>query len=383
MLRVIILAASVLIQLALGGVYAWSAFVPSLRADHDLTGWQAGLIFGTTIAVFTVTLLLAGRKLDRIGPRRMATLAGLVYGGGYLFAGYSSGAWPWLWLGIGVLGGVGIGMGYVCPLTTCVRWYPDRKGLVTGIAVAGFGGGAILLAEAVEVLITLGWTPLRIFRLWGWVLAILIVACASVLRFPEGPPPDGPTVRGSALWRDLRFVRLVTGMFGGTFGGLLVIGHLKPMALVAGLSSQTGALAVSAFALGNACGRIGWGMLHDRFGYRIIPLSMGFLSFSLFGLLDTGAAWRFMGASMVAGFAFGACFVVFAAEVAATYGVSQVGRIYPKIFLAYGLAGVAGPLLGGGLYDSTGGYLLPIVAAVTVSGLCAVSTLLGPQHTGL
>lgn len=372
--RMRIMAASVLIQLALGGVYAWSAFVPSLEADYGITGWQAGLIFGTTIAVFTVTLLLAGRKLEGIGPRRMATVAGLIYGGGYLFAGFSSGAWPWLWLGIGVLGGVGIGMGYVCPLTTCVRWYPNRKGLVTGVAVAGFGGGAVILAESVEVLLALGWTPLLIFRFLGVVLAILIMACASVLRFPEGAMPDAPAARGNVLWHDPRFMRLVAGMFGGTFGGLLVIGHLKPMAMVAGLSSQTGALAVSAFALGNACGRIGWGILHDRFGYRTIPWSMGFLSLSFMGLLDSGAAWRFIGVSMVVGFAFGACFVVFAAEVAATYGVSQVGRIYPKIFLAYGLAGVAGPSLGGLLYDFTGGYLLPIGAAVTVSALCAWST---------
>lgn len=377
MQRILILIASVCIQLALGGVYAWSAFLPPLREEHALTGWQAGLIFGTTIAVFTITLLLAGRRLERVGPRRMAMLAGLIYGGGYLLAGSTSGAWPWLWLGIGVFSGIGIGMGYVCPLTTCVRWYPNHKGMVTGIAVAGFGGGAMVLAEVVELLVTAGWSPLRIFRMLGCVFAAIVFLCGSVLRFPGPAPEQAPPPSGTALWRDPRFLRLFGGMFGGTFGGLLVIGHLKPIALVAQLSSQAGAFAVSAFALGNALGRIVWGALYDRFGYRVVQISMAFLSFSLIGLLDTGVAWRFIGASFVAGFGFGACFVVFAAEVASTFGVGQVGRLYPKIFLAYGIAGIAGPLLGGGLYDLTGGYFWPVSTAVLVSTLGAASTMVG------
>lgn len=373
--RVIILLASVLMQLSLGGVYAWSAFVPPLREDHALTGWQAGLIFGTTIAVFTITLFLAGRRLDKIGPRWMGIAGGLVYGTGYLLAGYSSGDWPALWLGIGVLTGIGIGLGYVCPLTTCVRWFPNHKGLVTGIAVAGFGGGAIVLAELVEWLLAIGWSPLSIFRVLGYTLMCLVVLCAIALKFPGPAPEPPPPPRGMALWRDPRFLKLLAGMFGGTFGGLLVIGHLKPIALVAGLSSQAGAYAVSAFALGNALGRIAWGSLYDRFGYPIVSISMGFLAFSLIGLLDTGVAWRFIAASLVAGFGFGACFVVYAAEVAASYGPSQVARLYPKVFLAYGVAGITGPLMGGVLYDVSGNYFWPVVTAVTVSALGAIATV--------
>jgi MFS transporter, OFA family, oxalate/formate antiporter len=373
--RWIILAACIIMQLALGGVYAWSAFVPALRKGHELHGWQAGLIFGTTILVFTLSMIVSGRSLEKTGPRWMAAAGGLIYGAGYLVAGYSPGDWGWLWLGVGVMGGIGIGMGYVCPLTTSVRWFPANKGFVTGVAVAGFGGGAILLAEVAEILLTAGWSPLRIFRAMGFTLASIICLCALTLRFP-GPPPVAttPPLHGMAVWRDPRFIRLLAGMFGGTFGGLLVIGHLKPIALVAGLSSGAGALAVSAFALGNTLGRMAWGMLHDRFGYVIIPTSMSFLAFSLLGLLDSGVAWRFVGASLVAGFGFGGCFVVFAADIAATYGVSQVARLYPKVFLAYGLAGVTGPLLGGLLYDLTGNYVAPVLTATTVAALGALVT---------
>ncbi len=378
MRRYVILAASVVMQLTLGGVYAWSAFIPPLRDEHGLTGWQAGLIFGTTIATFTVSLFLAGRVLEKVGPRRMGMAGGVIYGLGYLVAGYSTGAWPMVWLGIGLMTGIGIGLGYVCPLTTCVRWFPNQKGLVTGIAVAGFGGGAIVLAELVEWLVGLGWSATAIFRMLGYVLSVIVVLCATVLRFPGPAPEPPPPPRGMALWMNPHFLRLVAGMFGGTFGGLLVIGHLKPIALVAGLSSQAGAYAVGTFAIGNAIGRIGWGLFYDRYGYRMVTISMGFLAFSLIGLLDSGVAWRFVGASMVAGFGFGACFVVYAADVASHFGPKQVATLYPKIFLFYGLAGILGPLAGGLLYDLTGGYLWPIITAVTISTLGAISTVQKP-----
>jgi MFS transporter, OFA family, oxalate/formate antiporter len=372
----VVLTASVLMQLALGGVYAWSAFVPALREHHALVGWQAGLIFGTSIAVFTLTMVAAGRNLDRVGPRRMALGGALFYGGGYYLAGHSGGDWTGLWLGIGVLSGVGIGLGYVCPLTACVRWFPDRKGLVTGIAVAGFGGGAIILAEVAETLLSGGWEPMRLFRalgvfFWGW-----LAMCALAMAFPAGATTEAREEEGvdDALWRDPRFRRLFAGMFCGTFGGLLAIGHLKPIALTAELSSQAGAWAVAGFAAGNAMGRIVWGSLHDRFGSRLVPVSMGFLGFVLLGLLDSGVAWRFVGASLVAGFGFGSCFVLYAAEAAAVFGVGRVPRVYPRIFLAYGFAGITGPLLGGWLYDVTGAYIWPVLTAalVAASGVFAV-----------
>lgn len=378
MAGLVVVIASVLMQLALGGVYAWSAFVPALREHHALAGWQAGLIFGTSIAAFTLTMVAAGRKLDKIGPRRMALAGAFFYGAGYYFAGSSGGEWPALWLGIGVLSGVGIGLGYVCPLTACVRWFPERKGLVTGIAVAGFGGGAIILAEVAETLLSQGWEPLRLFRAMGIFFWIWLAGCALFMRFPVAIPAAEVPMTQQGLWRDARFRRLFAGMFCGTFGGLLAIGHMKPIALTADLSSQTGALAVAGFAAGNAVGRIVWGLIHDRVGGRLLPISMGFLGFALLGLLDSGVAWRFIAASTVAGFGFGSCFVIYAAETAAVFGVSRVPRIYPQIFLAYGVAGITGPLFGGWLYDVSGAYVWPVLTAAVVAG----SGVLVSRHRG-
>lgn len=369
-----VLLASVMMQLALGGVYAWSAFVPALREHHALAGWQAGLIFGTSIAVFTLTMVAAGRNLDRVGIRRTALGGALCYGAGYFLSGHLGANWIFLWLGIGVLSGIGIGLGYVCPLTAGARWFPDRKGLVTGIAVAGFGGGAILLAEVSERLLSAGWEPLRLFRALGVFFWLWLAACAAMMRLPAGSGGTAAPLAGSALWRDPRFLRLFGGMFCGTFGGLLAIGHLKPIALTADLSSQAGALAVAGFAAGNAAGRIVWGSLHDRMGSRLLPVSMAFLGVVLLGLLDSGVAWRFVGASAVAGFGFGACFVLYAAETATVFGVGPMARVYPYVFLAYGLAGITGPLLGGWLYDITGAYLWPVITAAVVASAGAAVT---------
>jgi OFA family oxalate/formate antiporter-like MFS transporter len=262
-----------------------------------------------------------------------------------------------------------------------VRWFPERKGLVTGIAVAGFGGGAIILAEVAETLLSAGWDPLRLFRAMGVFFWIWLGGCALWMRFPAAGASgeDSGTVKG--VWREARFRRLFAGLFCGTFGGLLAIGHLKPIALAGGLSSQAGALAVAGFAAGNAVGRIVWGMVHDRVGSHLVPIAMGFLGLVLLGLLDSGAAWRFVIASTVVGFGFGSCFVLYAAEAAAVFGVSQVPRVYPKIFLAYGVAGISGPSFGGWLYDLSGAYVWPVIVAALVAGSGGL-VLLRPLRRG-
>ncbi len=380
MKRYVILLASVVMQLVLGGVYAWSAFVPALQAQYGLTGWQGGSIFGTTIIVFTVTLFWAGPHLPRIGPRRMAAAGGLCYGLGYLVAGYSGGTWWGIGLGIGLLSGIGIGLGYVCPLTTCVRWFPRYKGLVTGIAVAGFGGGALLLAEIVARQLEMGHSPLAIFRGLGVVLGLLIILCAMALSWPAtDADADHHAAAANAAqgWRrDVRFWRMVAGMFGGTFGGLLIVGHLAPIAVGTGLNVEQAAWAVGSFSVGNALGRIVWGWMHDHYGHWVVTISMFFLAVALFSLGWAPTASVFILLALAAGFGFGACFVVFAAEVAACYGHQAVAILYPKIFLAYGVAGVAGPPVGGVLYDLTGGYWGPIVLAAGLALAGALSQLI-------
>jgi len=138
--RYLNLLASVLIQLCLGGIYAWSGFVPQLNASYGISVAQTQLVFGVSIAMFTGAMVWSARLVEHRGPRVVASIGGVLFGLGYLTASFSGGHFPVLLLGIGVLAGIGTGFGYSCLLPNCMRWFPDHKGLVTGVAVAGFGG---------------------------------------------------------------------------------------------------------------------------------------------------------------------------------------------------------------------------------------------------
>ncbi len=366
-MRYVFLAASVLIQTCIGGLYAWSEFVPALKTAHNLTTAQTQLVFGCLIAVFTVSMVCAGRLLNRLSPAWVAGAGGILFGGGYLTASCSGGNFYLLLLGIGLLAGLGTGFCYVCPLAICAKWFPERKGLATGIAVAGFGGGAVVLAYLGEILFSRGLDVLAVFRWIGLLYGGLILLAALPLRLPPSQEEPGEAIRFAALVRDRYFWGLSLGMLAGTFAGLLVIGNLKLLILSRGIDSAAATAAISAFAVSNALGRVAWGWGADRLRARAVPLSLAFLAGSL---LLTGVLLHSrvgaVGLSALIGFGFGACFVVYAAQVGSHYGVDHVGAVYPLVFLAYGLSGLIGPWAGGAIYDSTKSYMGSILASAVI-----------------
>ena len=378
--KYIILLASVLIQTCIGGLYAWSEFVPALTLSHNLSTAQTQLIFGSLIAAFTVSMVVAGRILSRVSPRWVAFVGGLAFGGGYWIASESGGRFDLLFLGIGIVAGIGTGFCYVCPLTLCARWFPDRKGLVTGIAVAGFGGGAVLLSYFGEYLFSQGFGVLAIFKSIGMLYGMVIIIAALPLHMPEGQATKRSQIEFKVLKHNRYFWGLALGMFAGTFAGLLVIGNLKPMILSAGVSNSVATIAISAFAAGNALGRISWGWVADQLGSKTILVSQAFLAVMLL------LSWIFMDVPVAAiilpvllGAGFGACFVVYATQTASHYGADHFGTVYPLVFLAYGLSGLVGPWIGGWFYDHTqnysGGFLLSFV--VLVGSIAGSLVLLG------
>ena len=368
-----ILIAAVVIQICLGGIYAWSALVPALEDTAGLSAAQTQIIFGCLFGVFTGSMILAGKLLGRFGPRAVAAVGGLLFGAGYLVASFAGGSFWMLLLGISLLAGLGTGAGYVCPLTTCMKWFPNHRGLVTGISMAGFGGGAVLLSALAEALLSGGVDVLMVFRWIGIVYGLSMLVAAAVLRFPAGGQVvrRRPTPPLRLLIRDLFFLALLLGMFCGTFAGMLVVGNLKPIGLAQGIPGGWAAAAISVFAVGNAAGRIAWGWISDRTDERMIPVKLMSLAAPLAVLPWATSPAFFLLLSFVIGFGFGACFVVYAARVASQYGPARVGGVYPLIFFSYGVAGVLGPPLGGWLYDTTASYRPGIILScgVTVIGL--------------
>jgi MFS transporter, OFA family, oxalate/formate antiporter len=378
MKRYSILFASILIQVCIGGLYAWSAFVPALKTDHGLSTAQTQLIFGGLIMVFTVSMVFAGRLLNRLGPARTALIGGLFFGSGYWVASLSGGNVWALLLGVSLLAGTGTGFCYVCPLTVCAKWFPAHKGLVTGIAVAGFGGGAVVLTYLNEMLLGSGYDVLGVFGRVGLIYGLVILVAALFLRFPAAEAASSKRIAFAILGRDRYFWGLCLGIFVGTFAGLLVIGNLKPMVLARGASTSTAALAISVFAAGNAVGRIAWGWIADRLRGHTVWLSLIFLAIPLIlSLVCLGTPWGALIIPFLLGTGFGACFIVYAAQTGFHYGVDNVGTVYPLIFLAYGLSGLLGPWVGGRIYDVSKSYDGALyVSIVLVLVGAAVSSLL-------
>ncbi len=377
-MKYLILLASVVIQICLGGVYAWSSLVPALKESVHLSTAQTQIIFGVLFATFTVSMVVAGRLLDHLGPRVIAGIGGLFFGAGYLLASFSGGHLAVMLVGISLLAGVGTGFGYVCPLATCMKWFPDKRGLVTGISMAGFGGGAVLLAGLAEHLLSQGVHVLMVFRWIGIGYGVALLVASGMLSFPDAGkgvrPRRAPVAK--ALLRDPFFLSLVLGMFCGTFAGMLVIGNLKPIGLAAGISAVSASAAIGAFAIGNASGRIVWGWISDRTDHRMIPVKLAALGLPLALLAWMNSPTPFIVVSFAVGFGFGACFVLYAAQVAVRYGLARVGGVYPIVFLAYGVAGLVGPVLGGWLYDTTASYTPAIAVSCGVVAVGFVGSIL-------
>src|SRR5918911_5522586 len=173
--RWLIAVAAIVMQLALGAVYAWSVFVKPLQTiNHDWSRFQVTLTFTLAIFFLGIGATIGGFLLDRVGPRLMGTVAGFVYGIGVIGASFGTRNLFLLYLTYGVIGGLGLGLGYIVPVATLVKWFPDLRGVITGLAVGGFGAGALITAPAATGLIESSGVA-RTFLILGIIYLIVVV----------------------------------------------------------------------------------------------------------------------------------------------------------------------------------------------------------------
>lgn len=407
-----VVVGALIVQAILGTVYAFSVFVRPLETEFGWSRTTTQWAFSIALATFAVTMIPAGRLQDRYGPRLIASIGGLLLGSSFLLGALLVDASrPWaLYLTYGVIGGAGIGFGYVCPIAAAVKWFPDRKGLVTGLAVAGFGAGALFFAgpaswlllppdgeamSAYEILLVglgvaesdgsgIGWRTF--FVLHGVVAALVVVLGAALLRNPpEGWTPEGwKPKQGAAAavesvdWRAMLNTPLacmlwLTFIFGAT-SGLMAIGQWTPM-MAGVLQGRTfapewlGTLGrffepVAVLAIFNALGRIFWGRVSDVIdrprAMMMMFLAQGMAFMILAGVKSTAAIFL---ASAWVGLNFGGIFALFPSATSDYFGAKHFGVNYGWIFTAYGVAGILGPVVGGVLFDVTSQYVLAFVFA--------------------
>ena len=409
-----VVAGALIVQIILGTVYAFSVFVYPLQTEFGWSRTTTQWAFSFALATFAITMIPAGQLQDKIGPRKVASIGGILLGLSFILgAVLVAQERPWaLYLTYGILGGAGIGFAYVCPIAASVKWFPDKKGLITGLAVAGFGAGALFFAGPASTLLlppsqsleALGlsqilWVGLGItkgggfgigwkafFVLHGIVSAGVVLIGASLLKNPPpGWTPPGTTSQQLEQkqeinhdWREMFNTPLgamlwLTFIFGAT-SGLMAIGQWKPMmsTILDGATFAPDWMGgfgrfvepVGILAIFNALGRIFWGKVSD-FIDRPRAMMLMFLAqgMAFMVLVSVESHLAIFLASAWVGLNFGGNFALFPSATADYFGTKNLGMNYGWIFTAYGVAGILGPVVGGVLFDVTQQYVMAFVFA--------------------
>jgi MFS transporter, OFA family, oxalate/formate antiporter len=352
--------AGFLMQIALGAVYAWSVFRNPLTKQFGWSIAQVTWTFTICIFVLGVAAFFGGLWLNKKGPRVVAFTAAFLYGLGVFLASFSAHKLWWLYLSYGVIGGTGLGFGYIVPIAVLVKWFPDRRGLITGIAVGGFGAGALVTAPVAQHLIqSVG--VLQTFAYLGIAYFIVILAAGFFMQNPPaGWAPQGWTpsatqtaqrakadyTLGSALatWQWWAMWSL---LFLNTSAGISLISQEAPIfQKLTSASAVVAAGMVGIVSIGNSVGRIFWASVSDAITRRWTFAIMYVFQFGLFWLLPSLTSVTVITVvSFVILMCYGGGFGTMPAFAADYFGSKNVGPIYGLMLTAWGCASYFGPQL--------------------------------------
>jgi OFA family oxalate/formate antiporter-like MFS transporter len=398
--RWVIATAGVFLQIALGAVYAWSVFRTPLAKQFGWSIPEVTLTFTISIFVLGIAAFFGGLWLNRRGPRIVALTGGALYGLGVFLASFSDHGLWWLYLTYGVIGGIGLGFGYIVPVAVLVKWFPDRRGLITGIAVGGFGAGALITAPVATRLIqTVG--VLHTFAYLGIAfLIVTVVSGAFMQNPPEGWKPAGwspsATQAAQRAKRDYTLREALATwqwwalwllLFLNTSAGISVISQEAPMFQeLARVSAVVAAGMVGVVSLGNALGRVFWAAVSDVITRKATFFVMFLLQVLLFWFLPgiTSASILTVVAFVVL-LCYGGGFGTMPAFAADYFGAKNVGPIYGLMLTAWGFASAFGPLLIAYMRQANGTYrgALHVIAGVMLVSAVLPVLVSPPRETHL
>jgi OFA family oxalate/formate antiporter-like MFS transporter len=359
-----------LLNIALGTYYAWSVYVPALEKEFGWTRTQTSFVATIDMVMLASSFLVAGMLQNRIGPRAVAMIGGLLYSAGLFLASYTH-SLTWLYLTWGVMVGVGLGFGYLAPITVGSKWFPNHRGLVNGLAIGIFAAGSGIFGPIAGRLVeSIGWRAT--FQAFAGLFFVFTMIGAYLMKDPpEGYAPpasrskavnrpkahqvDTPT---SSVLRTPIFYALWFAYALGTTAGTMVISQLVPFARASGFNAQSAAFAITIGAIGSASGRFLSGWMSDHFG-RLFTLR-GIIILSMVATPSL-YLWReqvlvFYALLFVVYYCYGTQLSVYTALAGDFYGTKYLATNYGVLLLAWGFAGVLGPLIGSRVYVSTGTY---------------------------
>ncbi|MFE9611026.1 OFA family MFS transporter [Streptomyces sp. NPDC006012] len=362
--------AALSVHLSIGQAYAWSVFKPPLESALHLDGTQSALPFQLAIVMLGLSAAFGGTLVERNGPRWAMTVALVCFSSGFLIS--ALGAWTqqyWLIvLGYGFVGGIGLGIGYISPVSTLIKWFPDRPGMATGIAIMGFGGGALIASPwSAQMLDSFGSDHTGIalaFLVHGLSYAVFMALGVFLVRVPrpteraaadEGPGPvEGVQVSARSAVRTPQFWLLWIVLCTNVTAGIGILEKAAPMItdFFADSSTPVSASAAAGFvallSAANMAGRIGWSSASDLIGrkniYRVY-LGVGALMYLAIALFGDSAKPLFVLCALVILSFYGGGFATVPAYLKDLFGTYQVGAIHGRLLTAWSTAGVLGPLI--------------------------------------
>jgi MFS transporter, OFA family, oxalate/formate antiporter len=400
--RWLIAGAGIVIMTLLGTVYAWSVFSNPIV---DATGWAKPDIaktFMIIIGMIGLSAAFGGMMVDKMGPKKVALIGVILYGVGTVLAGVAikNASLPMLYLGYGVIGGIGNGMAYVVPIATLIKWFPDKRGLITGLSVMGFGLGSFFIGKLVPGLIN-SMGVVSALMLLGVVYLVLSALAALILAVPPaGWLPDGFTPSSSTVsaadsfaWAEAKktpqWYMIWTMLFLNVSAGMGLLSKLSPMAqdvfrVARGIEDPAqlavlGGGVLATASIFNGLGRLFWSAVSDKIGRKNVFLCLFATQAALYFYLPAVTStlvFTIIACYLLAGL--GGGFAVMPAFAADSFGPTYIGKVYGFVLTAWGAAGV----LGGYVFAkfTTVGPPLKIAAGLLIVGFFVTLMFKRPQH---
>jgi MFS transporter, OFA family, oxalate/formate antiporter len=382
--------AALVMQICLGILYAYSVVRGPLTKELGYTVKQTGYPLMASFFFFAVGMIIAGRWQDKAGPRTVGLFGGVLLAIGAAVAGMLYTNLAGLIIGYGVLGGLGVGFAYVTPIATCIKWFPDKRGTITGLAVFGFGAGTLVFGPLLSKLIT----AYGIATTFYIVAAIMLVfVCGSALMFqvppagykpagwnPPAPAAGAQVVKTNYLPNEIiqtgSFWNLWFIYFIGAAAGLMIIGQAVPIGVeVAKLTKTVAAGGLGIMSLLNGLGRLFWGSVSDKLGRKntIIACFVLYILAFVFVLPNSNTFMLWLVGVCAVGFAYGGYLALMPSLTADYFGTKSLGANYGYLFTAWGIAGVGGPFMIDFIKTTTGAFTN---AMYITAGACVVGIIL-------
>jgi OFA family oxalate/formate antiporter-like MFS transporter len=382
-----------MMNIALGTLYAWSVFVAPLEKEFGWKRADTSMVFTIAVVVFALSFIVAGRLQDKYGPFWVSLTGGILVSLGFFLCSFTH-SLTYLFICFGVIGGLGNGFGYATPIPVMAKWFPDKRGLAVGLAVGGYGAGSALFGPLANLKLIPAYGVHTTFQILGGIFLVMTIIGAFLLKNPpvgyrpEGWTPAPATANTGATTREFTpsevlatptFYFMWIAYALGTSAGLMVISQLVPFAKSVHISSAALAtMTLVVGAAGNASGRILSGWMSDALGrLNVLRLMIALSAVSMPILYMVGGnITGLYVAVFVVYWCYGTQLSVNAAATADFFGAKNAGMNYGLLFTAWGVAGVIGPRIGGVLFDKYKNYQMAFYTAAVLAVVALIAEML-------